>query len=97
MGKAAKAHRQKVAKRNAKIKQERSGMQKAFDLLMKNQMELLENKENLNVTVGEQEMGFEVIEEKQVDHAFQYQPNQDASQLVAQQYQDVVDETKTEE
>jgi hypothetical protein len=53
----------------------------------------LENKENLNVTVGEQEMGFEVIEEKQVDHAFQYQPNPDASRLISQQFQD----QKTEE
>jgi len=96
MGKAAKAHRQKVAKRNARIKQERSGMQKAFDLLMKNQLEMLENKD-MSVKVGEQEMGFEVIEERQVDHAFQYQPNPDASHLVAQQYQDVVDETKIEE
>jgi len=96
MGKAAKAHRQKVAKRNARIKQERSGMQKAFDLLMKNQLEMLENKD-MSVKVGEQEMGFEVVEERQVDHAFQYQPNPDASHLVAQQYQDVVDETKTEE
>ena len=96
MGKAAKAHRQKVAKRNAKIKQERSGMQKAFDLLMKNQLDMLENKD-MSVKVGEQEMGFEVVEERQVDHAFQYQPNPDASQLVAQQYQDVVDETKIEE
>ena len=96
MGKAAKAHRQKVAKRNARIKQERSGMQKAFDLLMKNQLEMLENKD-MSVKVGNEEMGFEVIEEKQVDYAFQYQPNQNASQLVAQQYQDVVDETKIEE
>ena len=96
MGKAAKAHRQTVAKRNARIKQERSGMQKAFDLLMKNQLEMLENKD-MSVKVGDQEMGFEVVEERQVDHAFQYQPNPDASHLVAQQYQDVVDETKTEE
>jgi hypothetical protein len=96
MGKAAKAHRQKVAKRNARIKQERSGMQKAFDLLMKNQLEMLENKD-MSVKVGNEEMGFEVVEERQVDHAFQYQPNPDASHLVAQQYQDVVDETKIEE
>jgi hypothetical protein len=92
MGKAAKAHRAKVQKRNRKVAQERSGMQKAFDLLMKNQMELLENKENLNVTVGNQEMGFEVIEERQVDHAFQYTPNPDASKLISQQFQDQVTE-----
>jgi hypothetical protein len=88
MGKAAKAHRAKVQKRNRKIAQEKSGMQKAFDLLMKNQMELLENKDNLNVKVGDEEMGFEVIEERQVDHAFQYTPNPDASKLISQQFQE---------
>jgi hypothetical protein len=88
MGKAAKAHRAKVQKRNRKMAQERSGMQKAFDLIMKNQMDLLENKDELNVSVGNQEMGFEVIEEKQIDHAFQYTPNPDASKLISQQFQD---------
>jgi len=88
MGKAAKAHRAKVQKRNRKIAQERSGMQKAFDLIMKNQMDLLENKDELNVSVGNQEMGFEVIEERQIDHAFQYTPNPDASKLISQQFQD---------
>ena len=88
MGKAAKAHRVKVQKRNRRVAQEKSCMQKAFDLLMKNQLEMLDNKENLNVTVGEQEMCFEVIEERQVDHAFQYQPNPDASKLISQQFQD---------
>ena len=88
MGKAAKAHRAKVQKRNRKMAQERSGMQKAFDLIMKNQMDLLQNKDELNVSVGNQEMGFEVIEEKQIDHAFQYTPNPDASKLISQQFQD---------
>ena len=93
MGKAAKAHRAKVQKRNQRVAQEKSGMQKAFDLLMKNQLDLLQNKDELNVLVGNQEMGFEIIEEKQVDHAFQYQPNPDASKLISQQFQD----QKTEE
>ena len=35
MGKSAKEHIAKVAKRNAKVKEQKSGMQKAFDLLMK--------------------------------------------------------------
>ena len=95
MGKAAKAHRAKVQKRNRKMAQERSGMQKAFDLIMKNQMDLLENKDELNVSVGNQEMGFEVIEEKQIDHAFQYTQNPDASKLISQQFQDqTVEETE---
>ena len=41
MGKAAKEHRKKVAKRNAKIKQEKAGMQKAFDMLLQQQLEKL--------------------------------------------------------
>jgi len=95
MGKAAKAHRAKVQKRNRKMAQERSGMQKAFDLIMKNQMDLLQNKDELNVSVGNQEMGFEVIEEKQIDHAFQYTPNPDASKLISQQFQDqTIEETE---
>jgi hypothetical protein len=95
MGKAAKAHRAKVQKRNRKIAQEKSGMQKAFDLLMKNQLDLLKNKDDMNVKVGNQEMGFEVIEERQVDHAFQYTPNPDASKLISQQFQDqVMEETE---
>lgn len=92
MGKAAKAHRAKVQKRNQRVAQEKSGMQKAFDLLMKNQLDLLQNKDELNVLVGNQEMGFEVIEERQVDHAFQYTPNPDASKLISQQFQDQVTE-----
>lgn len=93
MGKAAKAHRAKVQKRNRRIAQEKSGMQKAFDLLLQNQLDLLKEKEDLNVKVGEQEVGFEVIENRQVDHAFQYTPNPDATTLISQQFQ----EQKTEE
>ena len=41
MGKKAKEHRAKVAKRNKKIAQEKSGMQKAFDKLMEEQIQKL--------------------------------------------------------
>ena len=34
MGKAKKEHGAKVAKRNAKLAQQKSGMQKAFDMLV---------------------------------------------------------------
>ena len=40
MGKRAKEHRKKVAKRNATIAQKKSGMQKAFDLLIQQQLEI---------------------------------------------------------
>ena len=38
MGKAAKEHRKKVAKRNARLAQQKSGMQKAFDMLIQEQL-----------------------------------------------------------
>ena len=65
MGKAAKEHRKKVAKRNAKIKQQKSGMQKAFDALLKAQMDEMINKENTQVELGGKKMDFEVLGEIQ--------------------------------
>lgn len=68
MGKEAKKHRAKVAKRNAKIKQQKSAMQKAFDKLLKAQMDEMISKENTQVSVGDKKMDFEIlgeIEDKQ--------------------------------
>ena len=68
MGKKAKEHRKKVAKRNAKIKQQKSAMQKAFDKLLKAQMDEMISKENTQVSVGDKKMDFEIlgeIEDKQ--------------------------------
>ena len=67
MGKAAKEHRKKVAKRNAKVKEQKSGMQKAFDLLMKQQIDAMANEENLKAQIGDQDLNFEVVEEKRLD------------------------------
>ena len=39
MGIRKKEHRAKVAKRNAKVKEQKSGMQKAFDLLLQQQID----------------------------------------------------------
>ena len=50
MGKKAKEHRKKVANRNAKIKQQKSGMQKAFDLLVKQQIENMINSLSANTS-----------------------------------------------
>ena len=61
MGKQAKEHRKKVAKRNAKIKQQKSAMQRAFDALLKAQTDEMLAKENLNVQVGDKNLDFEII------------------------------------
>ena len=55
MGKKAKEHRAKVAKRNARLAQQKSGMQKAFDMLIQQQLEKLKEDE-LKAQVGEQEL-----------------------------------------
>ena len=65
MGKKAKEHRKKVAKRNAIIKQKKSAMQKAFDTLLKTQMDEMINKDNTKVQVGENNFDFEVLGEVQ--------------------------------
>jgi hypothetical protein len=63
MGKAAKEHRKKVAKRNVKIKQQKSAMQKVFDTLLKAQTDEMINKDNTKVQLGENDYNFEVLGE----------------------------------
>ena len=87
MGKKAKEHRKKVANRNAKIKQQKSGMQKAFDLLVKQQIENMKNEENLKAQVGEQDLNFEVVEEKSIDHAFNFTPNEEESAKINKEFE----------
>jgi hypothetical protein len=87
MGKEAKKHRAKVAKRNAKVKEQKSGMQKAFDLLMKQQIDAMANEENLKAQIGDQELNFEVVEEKTIDHAFKFTPNEEESQKINKEFE----------
>jgi hypothetical protein len=95
MGKAAKEHRKKVAKRNAKIKQEKSGMQKAFDMLIQQQIESMRAEENLKAQVGEQDLNFTVVEDKQIDHAFSFTPNEEESAKINKEFEE--EEIPTEE
>jgi hypothetical protein len=99
MGKEAKKHRAKVAKRNAKVKEQKSGMQKAFDLLMKQQIDDMSNEENLKAQIGDQELNFEVVEEKTIDHAFKFIPNEEESQKINKEFEKILggdEETKEE-
>lgn len=61
MGKAAKAHRAKVEKRNRKIAQEKYAMQKAIERMFEAQKMMMET-DNLGVELNGQDMGFEVID-----------------------------------
>ena len=62
MGKAAKAHRAKVEKRNRKIAQEKYAMTKAIERMFEAQ-KMMSETENLNVELNGQDLGFEVVEE----------------------------------
>lgn len=86
MGKAAKEHRAKVAKRNAKIKQQKSGMQKAFDLLLQQQLEKMKE-QDVKVEVGGTEVNFEVVEERAIEHAFKFTPNEEASTKINEKFE----------
>ena len=90
MGKEAKKHRAKVAKRNAKVKEQKSGMQKAFDLLMKQQIDDMSNEENLKAQIGDQDLNFEVVEERTIDHAFKFIPNEEESQKINKEFEEIM-------
>jgi trimethylamine:corrinoid methyltransferase-like protein len=60
MGKAAKAHRAKVEKRNRKVSQDRYSMQNALNKMMKKMVEEKQNEE-LQVKVGNENVPFEVV------------------------------------
>ena len=95
MGKKAKEHRKKVAARNAKLKQQKSGMQKAFDMLIQQQLEKLKEEE-LKVQVGEQDLNMKIVEEKIVDHAFKFTPNPEESAKINKEFEDITSEEKTQ-
>lgn len=62
MGKKAKEHRAKVAKRNRVVAQQKYTIQNSFNKLMKEIAEKQEA-EKLNVMVGDKEVPFEVVAE----------------------------------
>lgn len=94
MGKAAKDHRKKVAKRNVKLSQKKSAMQKAFDMLIQQQMDKMKEDQDFKAQVGDQEMNFEVVQDKVVEHAFKFTPNEEESAKINKEFEE---EQTTEE
>ena len=86
MGKASKEHRAKVLKRNLKTKQEKSGMQKAFDLLMEEQIKKMGEKD-VKVEAGGEELNFEIVQDKYVEHAFKFTPNEEESAKITKEFE----------
>lgn len=61
MGKKAKEHRKKVAKRNARIQQDKYRMQKLYEQTMGQMMEQF--KAQYQTETGTQEMDVQIVEE----------------------------------
>jgi len=78
MGKAAKAHRAKVAKRNRRIAQEKYSMQNALNKLMKQmaeQQEAEKMEENLGVNVGGSQVPFSVVTDEELNSIVEFKEN----------------------
>jgi hypothetical protein len=97
MGKAAKKHRAKVAARNLRLSQKKSAMQKAFDTLIQQQMEKMKEDQELTAQVGDQEMNFEIVEDRVVEHAFKFTPNEEESTKINKEFDEVFEEEETSE
>jgi hypothetical protein len=92
MGKKAKEHRRKVAKRNALLAQKKSGMQKAFDMLVQQQLDKLKADEEMKAMVGNQEYNMEIVEDRIIDHAFKFTPNEEESAKINKEFEEQVTE-----
>jgi hypothetical protein len=87
MGKKSKEHRKKVAKRNEKIKQQKSGMQKAFDLILKQHLDKMK-KDDISVKLGDQPIDMSIVEDRIVDTAFKFTPNPEESSKINKEYEE---------
>ena len=86
MCKKTKEHRKKVTKRNAVLKQKKLNMQKAFDMLIQQQIENTKNKENLKVEGKNQDLNFEIIEDRNINNTFNFIPNEEESAKIDQEF-----------
>jgi hypothetical protein len=102
MGKAAKAHRAKVVKRNRRIAQEKYSMQNALNKLMKQmaeQQEAEKMEENLNVNVGGSQVPFSVVTDEELNSIVEFKENNpDMFNFIQDTEENVVDieETQTD-
>jgi hypothetical protein len=89
MGKKAKEHRAKVAQRNKRIAQEKYAMQNALNKLMK-QMAEQQEAESLNVSVGEQEVPFSVVNDVELNSIVEFK--EENGQMFEPQVEDQISE-----
>ena len=102
MGKKAKEHRAKVAKRNRRIAQEKYSMQNALNKLMKQmaeQQEAEKMEENLGVNVGGSQVPFSVVTDEELNSIVEFKENNpDMFNFIQDTEENVVDieETQTD-
>jgi hypothetical protein len=99
MGKAAKAHRAKVAKRNRRIAQEKYSMQNALNKLMKQmaeQQEAEKMEENLGVNVGGSQVPFSVVTDEELNSIVEFKENNpDMFNFIQDTEENVIDVEET--
>ena len=61
-------------------------MQKAFDLLLQQQLEKMKE-QDVKVEVGGTEVNFEVVEDKAIEHAFKFTPNEEESTKINEKFE----------
>jgi hypothetical protein len=89
MGKKAKEHRAKIEKRNKRIAQEKYAMQNALNKMMKQMAEQQET-ESLNVSVGEQEVPFNVVNDVELNSIVEFK--EENRQMFEPQVEDQISE-----
>lgn len=66
MGKKAKEHRKKVAKRNQRIENEKTKFQRQFNKLLKEEMDKLQKNDELSVQIGDKPVNFEFVDGQEI-------------------------------
>jgi hypothetical protein len=95
MGKKAKEHRKKVEKRNKVISQQKSAMQKAFDMLMKQQIENFKKNEGMDVSLSGQPLTFSVVDQ---DEQLNVENTEiDVETITVEDFVEIKEENKEEE
>ena len=69
-------------------------MQKAFDMLIQQQLEKLKEDE-LKAQVGDQQLDMTIVEDKIVEHAFKFTPNPEESAKINKEFEEAtIEETE---
>jgi len=95
MGKNAKEHKKKVAKRNARLAKQKSGMQKAFDMLVQQQLAKLQE-DDLKVETNGKGMDFQLVDDEVINQGFKFVPNEEESSKINKEFEETTEEEQSE-